>query len=220
MSNDFFRNFSFAAEGSRRLLLTGGAGLMLATALGCGQMPETNSHEDLVRKAQTAIVGSRIQAEGWNSSLTTAGAVFNEGGGDGQSVAGLQINEVIGYSGVNFGSGVNQIQVRVGAPYAGGKAEIWADAVGSGTKLGTVAISAATGSDWNAFTTLTISTPTISGTHNLFFKGVATGGDWLFKFDYFELYNTGGGGTNPPPTGPTGTVPVVVTNKCPFALNV
>ncbi|WP_143177947.1 beta-1,3-glucanase family protein [Cystobacter ferrugineus] len=219
MSHTVFTNNRVVRKGSRSVLLAGGAGLMLATALGCGQMPETNSHEDLVRKAQMVIVGSRIQAERWNSSLTTAGAVFNEGGGDGQSVAGLQVNEVIGYSGVNFGGGANQIQVRVGAPYAGGKAEIWADAVGSGTKLGTVAISSATGSDWNAFTTLTIATPTLSGTHNLFFKGVATGGDWLFKLDYFELHNTtGGGGTNPPPQ--TGKVPVVVTNKCPFPLSV
>ncbi|MET0405765.1 MAG: beta-1,3-glucanase family protein [Cystobacter sp.] len=199
-----------------------GAGWMLASALGCGPQPETNSHEELVLKAraQAAIVGSRVQAENWTASLSSG--VFNEGGGDGQSVAGFQLNEVIGYSGVNFGGGANQIQVRVGAPYAGGKAEIWLDAVGSGTKLGTVSIGSATGSDWNTFTTLSIGTPTISGTHNVFFKGVATGGDWLFKLDYFELHNTSGGGdngggNNPPPSG---TVPVVVTNKCPFSLSV
>ena len=208
---------------TKRIACLAGAGLMLATAVGCGEapVPETNSHEELVRKAQAAIVGGRVQAEGWAASLTTSGAVFNEGGGDGQSVGGFQINEQIGYASVNFGSGANQIQVRVGAPYAGGKADIWADAVGSGTKLGTVSIGAATGSDWNTFATQTLNfASTISGTHNVYFKGTATGGDWLFKLDYFELYNTGstgGGGTTNPPTG---TVPVLVTNNCPFALNV
>jgi|GEM_PF-3808427 len=208
----------------KNTLLASGTALMLASVLGCGAsepvVPETNSHEDLVRQAQSVIVGSRIQAESWNASLTTANAVFNEGGGDGQSVAGLQVNETIGYSQVDFGGGADQIQVRVGAPYAGGKADIYAGS----TKIGTVSIDAATGSDWNVFATKTVSITKTSGRQDVRFKAVATGGDWLFKFDWFELHSGSGGGTtdpNPPTQPPqAGKVPVVVTNKCPFPLDV
>jgi hypothetical protein len=163
-------------------------------------------------------VGSRIQAENWSSSGTTPGAVFNEGGGDGLSVAGFQVNEQIHYPSVNFGSGVDQIQFRIAAPYGGGVAEIWLDAVGSGTKLGTVGLTSATGTDWNGFITQPVSISRTSGTHSLYLKGIATGGDWLFKLDWLELYDTGS--TQPPPPPPSGTVPVVVKNNCPFSLNV
>lgn len=196
----------------------GAVGLMLGANLACdSRVEEQEAPASLQNVEQAAIVGSRYQAESWSSSLTTAGAVFNEGGGDGQSVAGFQVNEVIGWASVNFGSGVNQLQFRVGAPYGGGQAEIWLDAVGSGTKLGTLALGAATGTDWNTFITVSVDTSLVSGTHNLYLKGVATGGDWLYKLDYFELYNTGTTTTPPPPSG---YVPVKVTNKCPFNLNV
>ncbi|SEN27248.1 Beta-1,3-glucanase [Stigmatella aurantiaca] len=198
----------------KRLWRSVTAGCVLATAVGCdgGAEPQDVTPPQAVE--QEAIVGSRYQAESWASGTT---GVFNEGGGEGQSVAGFQVNEVIRYNSVNF-SNANQIQIRLAAPYAGGKAELWADAVGSGTKLGTVSVDAATGGDWNAFATKTVSITPVSGTRALFFKGIATGGDWLFKLDWFELH--GGGTTEPPPTTPAGTIPVVVTNKCPYNLNV
>ncbi|WP_224245488.1 beta-1,3-glucanase family protein [Hyalangium gracile] len=192
------------------------AGLLLTTGVACDSRPEDTELDSLEESSQSVRIGNRIQAESWSASGTTPGGVFNEGGGEGQSVAGFQVNEQIHYPSVNFG-GANQIQLRLAAPYGGGRAELWADAVGSGTKLGTVALSAATGSDWNAFTTQTVSIPKTSGTHSLYLKGVATGGDWLFKLDWFELHDTG---TTNPPTNPPGTVPVRVTNNCPFTLNV
>ena len=204
-----------------------GAGMVLTSTVACeSNSPAAVESQAVSSVAQAAIVGSRVQAESWSSSLTTSGAVFNEGGGDGQSVAGFQVNEHIGYASVNFGSGANQIQVAVGAPYGGGKADIWLDNISSGTKLGTLSLASATGSDWNTFVVQTVNFPsTISGTHTLYFNGIATGGDWLYKLDYFELYNTGtsgggGGGGGGTTTGPSGTVPVVVKNNCPFNLNV
>jgi hypothetical protein len=194
----------------------GAAGLMLTAGVACDSRSELEEGGSLESTTQSVIVGSRYQAENWSSSGTTPGGVFNEGGGEGQSVGGFQVNEQIHYPSVNF-AGVDQIQFRIAAPYGGGRAEIWADAVGTGTKVGTVDLTAATGADWNAFITRTVSITEIGGTHSLYLKGVATGGDWLFKIDWFEMHDTGG--TQPPP--PTGTtIPVKVTNKCPFNLNV
>lgn len=193
----------------------GAAGCLFALNLGCGGTTEAPEDVSLESTSQSVIVGSRRQAETWSSSGTTAGAVFNEGGGEGQSVGGFQVNEVIHYPSVLFNN-ADQMQFRIAAPYGGGRAEIWADAVGSGTKVGTVDLTAATGSDWNAFATRTVTITKLSGTRSLYLKGVATGGDWLFKLDWFEMHSSGGT-TTPPPSG---TVPVKVTNKCPFNLNV
>ncbi|WP_224364522.1 beta-1,3-glucanase family protein [Hyalangium versicolor] len=210
-------SFKPASAGWKALWCASAAGLLLTTGVACDSRPEDTEPVELESATQAAIIGSRIQAENWSSSGTTSGGVFNEGGGEGQSVGGFQVNEQIHYPSVNFG-GANQMQFRIAAPYGGGKAEIWVDAVGSGTKVGTVALTAATGSDWNAFITQTVSITKTSGTHSLYLKGVATGGDWLFKLDWFELYDTGS--TTPPPTNPTGTIPVKVINSCPFSLNV
>ncbi|HYO56850.1 beta-1,3-glucanase family protein [Archangium sp.] len=190
------------------------AGLMLAASAACDSRTEASEEDGLLEGAsQPVIVGSRYQAENWSSSGTTPGAVFNEGGGEGLSVAGFQVNEQIHYPAVNF-TGADQIQFRIAAPYGGGRAEIWADAVGTGTRVGTVDLTAATGTDWNSFITRTVNITELSGTRSLYLKGIATGGDWLFKLDWFELHDTGG----TPPTG--STVPVKVTNKCPFPLQV
>lgn len=197
--------------------LAGTAGLVLAASTACGTRVEEegDSRDSFESASQSVIVGSRRQAETWSSSGTTAGAVFNEGGGEGQSVAGFQVNEQIHYPSVTF-TNADQIQFRIAAPYGGGKAEIWADAVGTGTKVGTLDLPSATGPDWNTFITRTINITELSGTRSLYLKGIATGGDWLFKLDWFELHDTGS--TEPPP--PTGTVPVRVTNRCPFNLHV
>jgi hypothetical protein len=192
------------------------AGYLFALSLGCGGVTEAPEASTVESTTQGVIIGSRRQAETWSTTGTTPGGVWNEGGGEGQSVAGFQVNEQIHYPSVNFG-GANQMQFRIAAPYGGGRAEIWVDAVGTGTKVGTVDLTAATGADWNSFITRTVTITKTSGTHSLYLKGVATGGDWLFKLDWFELHDTGGGTTNPPPSG---TVPVKVTNKCPFNLNV
>lgn len=200
--------------------LMGTTGLVLATSIACGDSTleePIDSSPNFESAFQAVIVGSRRQAETWSSSGTTPGAVFNEGGGEGQSVAGFQVNEQIHYPSVIF-TNADQMQFRIAAPYGGGKAEIWADAVGTGgTKLGTVDLPSATGPDWNAFITRTVSITEISGTRSLYLKGIATGGDWLFKLDWFELHDTG---TTQPPPPPSGTVPVKVTNLCPFNLNV
>ncbi|WP_232293775.1 beta-1,3-glucanase family protein [Stigmatella aurantiaca] len=55
--------------GGKTALLASGAGWMIASALGCGQVPETNSHEELVLKAQEASLSSGAQ----DSALATAG---------------------------------------------------------------------------------------------------------------------------------------------------
>jgi hypothetical protein len=195
------------------------AALVLAASTACGdsKLEEEPFSSPVFESAfQPVIVGSRRQAETWSSSGTTPGAVFNEGGGEGQSVAGFQVNEQIHYPSVNF-TNADQMQFRIAAPYGGGKAEIWADAVGTGTRLGTVELPSATGADWNSFITRTVSITEISGTRSLYLKGIATGGDWLFKLDWFELHDTG---TTTPPPPPPGTVPVRVTNRCPFNLHV
>ncbi|MDC0710148.1 beta-1,3-glucanase family protein [Stigmatella sp. ncwal1] len=214
VSSSGFKGIRPVRAGWQRVVRSVTAGCVLATGVACDGGGEPQDTPALQEAQQEAIIGSRYQAESWSTTGTTG--VFNEGGGEGQSVGGFQVNEQIRYASVNF-SNANQIQVRLAAPYGGGKAELWADAVGTGTKLGTVNLDAATGSDWNVFATKTFSITPVSGTRALIIKGIATGGDWLFKLDWFELH---GSSTEPPPTTPSGTIPVVVTNKCPYALNV
>lgn len=215
MPNTERRNGRFARMGWKTAWGVGVAGLMITTGVACDVRSEADEDGAPREATQSVIVGSRYQAENWSPSGTTG--VFNEGGGEGQSVAGFQVNEQIHYPSVNF-NGADQIQFRIAAPYGGGRAEIWADAVGSGTRVGTVDLPSATGSDWNGFITRTVNITEISGTRSLYLKGVATGGDWLFKLDWFELHDTGT--TQPPPTTPPGTIPVKVTNKCPHTLHV
>lgn len=162
--------------------------LALAVGAGCDSASDeaAGPQQPLAGQSQSVRVGARRQAEGWVATGTTG--VFNEGGGEGQSVAGFQVNETIHYTAVEFG-GADRIDFNLGAPYGGGRAELWADAISSGRLLGTLDMGAATG-DWNAFAVRSVNIPEIGGTHDLYLRGVATGGDWLYKLDWFELHDT------------------------------
>jgi hypothetical protein len=59
--------FASVLRGAR---LAGGAGLMIASALGCGQALETNSHEELVLKAQQE---ERLSSVSLDSAFAAAG---------------------------------------------------------------------------------------------------------------------------------------------------
>jgi CxxC motif-containing protein (DUF1111 family) len=173
-----------------------GAVVLTLGLAACSPAPEEGAGEEASagESTQEVIVGARRQAEGWASPGTTG--VFNEGGGEGQSVAGFQVSEQIRYAAVSFGA-ADRITFSVGAPYGGGRAELWADAVGSGRLLGVLELGAATG-DWNTFATRSVDIPEIGGTHDLYLRAVSTGGDWLFKLDWFELHDTT---VAPPPAG-------------------
>jgi hypothetical protein len=152
----------------------------------------------VVQPAFGAIVGSRIQAEGMTESSSDI-AVQDDGAGDegdhlrfANSATSSQRASIT----VNPGQQVDEIQIRSRQVSGGsGVMAFYVDGTASGNKVATF-----TPADGSSFTTqtLTLSSPMSAGSHTIYLGPNATL-NAVQKIDWFELHNTGGGGTDTTP---------------------
>jgi hypothetical protein len=152
----------------------------------------------VVQPAFGAIVGSRIQAEGMTESSSDI-AVQDDGAGDegdhlrfANSATSSQRASIT----VNPGQQVDEIQIRSRQVSGGsGVMAFYVDGTASGNQVATF-----TPADGSSFTTqtLTLSSPMSAGSHTIYLGPNATL-NAVQKIDWFELHNTGGGGTDTTP---------------------
>ena len=125
-----------------------------------------------------------IEAETFS---TQSGAIRSESCEEGGSNIGyIQNNSYVGYDSIDFGEGKEKIDIRVASEANGGNIEVFLDNL-SGQSLGKIEVPA-TGA-WQAWTTISLTLPQITGLHTVYFKFTGTG-KYLFNINWFRIYNT------------------------------
>ncbi|MDQ1701388.1 MAG: hypothetical protein QOF57_640, partial [Frankiaceae bacterium] len=138
---------------------------------------------------------STIQAESFTSQSGTQSETTTDTGG-GQDVGFITNGDWLGYTGIDFGSGLTNVTARIasGATISG-TIEVHVDSL-TGPTVATVAVSPTGG--WQTWTNATASMASTSGLHNVYLRFTTSGAGDFMNINWFTFgTGTSGGGTNP-----------------------
>ncbi|EON98844.1 putative xylosidase arabinosidase protein [Phaeoacremonium minimum UCRPA7] len=118
----------------------------------------------------------------WTEGVETV--VCSEGG---INIGFINDGDYIKVKGVAFGDGATSFHARVASATNGGAIELRLDA-GDGTVIGTYIVPSTGG--WQTWITVDCPVTGAIDTHNLFFRFVGNGTNYLFNFDWWEFDNS------------------------------
>ncbi|HEX2881339.1 MAG TPA: carbohydrate-binding protein, partial [Polyangiaceae bacterium] len=170
------------------------AGAVCRTAVGSCDIAETCS--GLASTCPADVIGATVNTLEAEASSTTVTNCTKEatGGstGHGGKVVDFQSGDTIAFPNVDL-TGVDELKFYMGVVTAGGRFEVRLDNATTGTLLGTVTATPATGS-WTAYSAMVLSVGDTwgTGTHNLYLRGIQnpTPANWIGTVDYVLLNDT------------------------------
>ena len=170
--------------------LPGGSGFTRSVAVegfvynSNGPIPEITMTADGPAQIQPLNTYVRQEAEtiAWTEGVETV--VCSEGG---INISFINDGDHIKVKGVAFGDGVTSFHARVASATNGGAIELRLDA-GDGTVIGTYIVPSTGG--WQTWITVDCPVTGAIDTHDLFFRFVGNGTNYLLNFDWWEFDNS------------------------------